>query len=609
MADSNAPEDDVKQETSFEVEQEQPKIDESTDEEASSEDTADENAADNSDEEPPIPKDPNRLQKFWASYKSKKKLSTPLTILALAAILLGIPATRYPILGMVIKQDVQFSVTDSTTHVPISGAEVTLGSKTAKTDGEGKATVKAAKLGKTQAKVAKKYYNDFTQNITVGLKKPASPTAFTLEATGRQVPIHIINKITGANLAGVTLKVSDTEAQTDKNGEATLVLPADKSNMDGMLTLTGYNNLGVKVTVSQLAVKENTFALTPAGKVYFLSKKTGKIDVVKSDLDGSNRQTVLAGTGSEEDTNTVLLASRDWKYLALQSRREGDKPRLYLIDTSSDKLTEMDSGDAAFTPVGWHDHDFVYKVFRNNVLAWQSKGSGLKAYNAENQQLTTIDETQAEGSSVNDYAGEILENVYILKGSIVYTKRWLASYSSVYRLAGKRMSVYSVKPNGANKQLVKDFDIGNNGYISAVLSEPEEVYFSVTSSSTTYYAYKDDKLAESKDVNAESFSKFYATFLQSPSGQSTFWYEPRDGKNSLFTGNASGEGGKEIASLSEFIPYGWYSDDYLLVSKSSSELYILPAGGTPTTSQILKITDYHKPAINFAGYGGGYGGQ
>jgi hypothetical protein len=28
--------------------------------------------------------------------------------------------------------------------------------------------------------------------------------------------------------------------------------------------------------------------LTPAGKIYFLSKQTGKIDVVKTDLDGSN---------------------------------------------------------------------------------------------------------------------------------------------------------------------------------------------------------------------------------------------------------------------------------------------------------------------------------
>ncbi len=348
----------------------------------------------------------------------------------------------------------------------------------------------------------------------------------------------------------------------------------------------------------------------PSGKVYFLSKKTGKIDVVKTDLDGSNRQTVLAGTGQEEDTNTVLLASRDWKFLALQSRREGDKARLYVIDTSNDMLTEIDSGDASFTPAGWHEHNFAYTVFRNNVPIWQAKKSAIKTYNADSKQLTVIDETNAEGTSDMEYAGETLGSIYILKDGLIYTKHWYASYYSVYRLSGKRMGIYKAKPNGTDKQLIKDFDAGNSGYISAAAYEPEEVYFAVyNNSATSYYEYHDGKVVEAKDVTAGSFSKFYPTYLLSPSGQNTFWYEPRDGKNTLFTGNQAGQNGKEIATLSEYIPYGWYSDDYLLVSKAGSELYILPSTGTIDKEQILKITDYHKPATSFAGYGYGYGGQ
>ena len=116
-------------------------------------------------------------------------------------------------------------------------------------------------------------------------------------------------------------------------------------------------------------------------------------------------------------------------------------------------------------------------------------------------------------------------------------------------------------------------------------------------------------MTESKEINDESFGKFYPTYLLSPNSLHTFWYEPRDGKNTLFTGTPNGEAGKEIASLSEYVPYGWYSDDYLLVSKNSSELYILPATGAGETGQVLKISDYHKPAVSFLGYGGGYGGQ
>jgi hypothetical protein len=60
-----------------------------------------------------------------------------------------------------------------------------------------------------------------------------------------------------------------------------------------------------------------------------------------------------------------------------------------------------------------------------------------------------------------------------------------------------------------------------------------------------------------------------------------------------------------IASSSDFTPYGWFTDGYILVSKDSSELYIQTAekGAKP-----LKITDYHKPDTEFEGYGYGYGG-
>ena len=376
------------------------------------------------------------------------------------------------------------------------------------------------------------------------------------------------------------------------------------------MTAKDYNNLALQITVNQSATKENTFAITPSGKLYFLSKQTGKIDVVKTDLDGSNRQTVLAGTGQEEETNTVLLASRDWKYLALQSRRESDKPRLYLIDTLTDKLTEIDSGNATFTPVGWNDHAFIYKVNRGGVLSWQPKAIALKTYNADTLQLGTIDETNAEGSSDNDFANEQIDNVYILKDAVIYTKSWSANYYSAYRLAGKRSGIYTVKPNGTARQVLKDFDSGTYTYISALPYKPDEIYFSVNSNNKTdYYEYEEGAVKEDKELNNESFNKFYATYLASPSGQSTFWYEPRDGKNTLFTGTTDGSSPKQVASLGEYTPYGWYSDNYLLVSKGGSELFIMPVTGVDTKTAILKVTDYHKPSVSFRGYGYGYGGN
>ena len=81
--------------------------------------------------------------------------------------------------------------------------------------------------------------------------------------------------------------------------------------------------------------------------------------------------------------------------------------------------------------------------------------------------------------------------------------------------------------------------------------------------------------------------------------------EPRDGKNTIFNGDSEGKNSKEIATLSEFIPYGWYTDDYVLVSKGGSELYVTGSG---FSTKPLKVTDYHKANFNSIGYGGGYGG-
>jgi hypothetical protein len=81
----------------------------------------------------------------------------------------------------------------------------------------------------------------------------------------------------------------------------------------------------------------------------------------------------------------------------------------------------------------------------------------------------------------------------------------------------------------------------------------------------------------------------------------------KDGKNTLFIGDNDGKNQKQIASLSDYTPYGWYGDNdqYVLLTKNGSELYI----ATPDTiNNPQKVTDYYRSQI-INGYGAGYGGQ
>ena len=574
---------------------------------------AESSAGDVSDEKPKpkqikVKSKSSKLKRLWRKYQARKKITIPLTVLLVILLLLAVPYSRYKVLGLFMKQNFAVEVIDSQTGKPVTGAQVKLSGKTAETDNQGKASVKVP-LGKKNIEVTKKYYKDTNQKVLVGLKKAKTPPQIKMEATGRQVPVTITNKITGKGVENVTIKAADAEFKTDSEGTATLVLPTDKETYAATLSAKDYNDKAITVKVTDQEVDENKFVIVPAGKLYFLSKASGKIDVVKTDLDGSNRQTVIKGTGKEVESDTVLLASRDWKYLVLKSKRDSTQPKLYLIETATDTLTTIDEGDATFNLTGWAEHYFVYTVGRNSVQFWQPKQSAIKGYNAENKHLAILDETTADGTGQFDYAAEYFGDVFAIRSTIIYEKNWNGSYLSTDRMNDKQAKIISIQADGSKKATLKSSGVPSGTTTSLIsfegrVYEANGIYFKY-SLDDSFYKYENGQLTSTADVSVNTFySEHYPTFLLSPSGNQTFWSEPRDGKNTLFVGDQSGEHGKQTASLSELTPYGWYSDNYLLVSKNGSELYILGAAG----GQTLKVSDYHKPALNFNGYGGGYGG-
>lgn len=537
---------------------------------------------------------------LWSFFKSKKGKITfgiVAAIIVLVGVLLAVPVTRYGILGPFIHKDLTVTVVDSKTGKPVSDATVSTPGATAHTDNNGKATLTKLPVGTHTVTVTKKYYKDASLSALVSILHDPSIGAIQLQATGRQVPITVTNKISGAALAKATIVAGDATAITDGKGDATLVLPANDATVAATIKADNYNNNAVSVTVTEQVDAKNAFTLTPAGKVYFLSKRTGIINVMKSDLDGSNQQVVMQGTGKEDDTRTVLLASRDWKYLLLQTRRDGAKQDLYVINTANDQATEIDTGNVTFTSVGWHNHVFAYLVERQDVPYGQPKRQALKSYDAEANKLVTLAETNAQNGTSEDFGYNYFDDA---KGTLIYVANIQSSTAQT--------TINSIQLDGSNKKVLYTLPV--NTFIGlAIPYAPNAVYYiAATSPQSTFYEYEDGAVKPNTTISQSQVTQLYPTFLQSPSGSQTFWYEPRDGKNTLFIGDKDGKNGKQIATASDFTPYGWYGDDYLLVSKNSSELYIVSAKN-PDFSKAVKLTDYHKPlAGTFYGYGGGYGG-
>lgn len=527
----------------------------------------------------------------------------------IAVIIFAIPATRYTILGLFIKKSVQVQVVDSIYSTPVSNAQVKLGGGEAKTDGNGKAVVKA-RLGKSNLEVSKQYYLTSRSKYLVGLKSAPKPKV-KLVATGRLVPIKVSNKITGKPMSGAQIAVFGTTAKTDKKGNALVALPTNTATQSAKISAPGFNTAATTVVITDKVLAANSFTLTPSGQVYFLSNLNGTLDVVKTNLDGTGRKVVLKGTGQEDKPNTSLLASRDWKYLVLKSRRAGNYPGLYLIDTSNDKITQFENSDSTSNLVGWYGHDFVFDLTKNNNDLWTVGRQTLKSYDAEHLQLNQLDSNQAEGT-VNSYAYQTLGSYYLVNGQVVYTVQWNQGFSPTpIDLSSKNDNIRGVQPNGNSKKDYQSLPSDTTGYISAVLSAPQTIYYSVPNeknTSVTYYEYENQSAKVATDMTQARFNQDYPTYLLSPLGTQSFWTDLRDGKNTLFLGGPNANNPKQIATLSDYAPYGWFTESYALVSKNSSELYIMPAGPVSSTYKPVKITDYYKPAKTFNGYGYGYGG-
>jgi hypothetical protein len=550
-------------------------------------------------------------EKFRGLSKVKKALVVGV---ALLVVLMAVPITRYKVLGLFIKKEVLIYTIDSGSGDIVYNAHVTIDGKEPFCGGDKPPYPNCfakVPVGKHKLKISAAYYDSVEKDITVELGKSGKQNIeVPMTANGSAVYFNVTDKISGKPLEKAHIKVGQSESLTTE-GRGLIFTDFSASTLEAEVSLDGYNSVKTTVEVVPGKIQQDIVELTlvPAGKLYFLSKLSGKIDVVKANLDGTERVTVLAGTGKEEEAGTVLLASRDWKYMALLSAREG-KAKLYLIDTATDKLTTIDEGEATFSITGWLDHDFIYTVNRENVEYWQPKRQALKSFNASSKKLTILDETGSEGPNADDQAHEYYGEIYALKGAVVFVKNWDASYYSMGRLNDKKASVVSIKGDGSSKTTLKTLALpaGTNATGISFESRAYEaggIYYK-SAFEDVVYEYEDGKFETTDEITVDNFyEKVYPTFLQSPNGKENFWSESRDGKNTLFVGDEDGENGKEIVKLSELTQYGWFTDDYLLVSKNNSELYIMAKDGV---REPIKVTDYHKPVFTYYGYGGGYGG-
>ncbi|MDB5161056.1 MAG: hypothetical protein JWO96_436 [Candidatus Saccharibacteria bacterium] len=520
----------------------------------------------------------------WRWYLARKKWTIPASILLAILVLAAIPWSRYHAAALVIKKDLTVEIKDSKTNTPVSGAAVSYAGQTLITNAEGKAVLPKLKAGHHPAVISKKYYKDQPIDIFSPILAPKNPSRVSLIATGRQVPVHVTDYVDDKPLAGATITIADTNAKTDSKGDATVVVPAGLNEQKAVAKLEGYNDGQFTVNADAQQPAATKIKLVPAGKIYFFSKRTGKLDLMKANLDGSSTETVLAGTGYEQVASSFISQSPDWKYIALVIKRSSADatPQLYILSTGDDRLLNVDGGNANFVVQGWSGSHLIYTAAQADLPDYQTGKAKLKSYDAATGKTTQLDQTKGsnneDGTAAESYAATIVSG-----GNVIYAKNWAIAGTA----KGQEHSLNVIGVDGQDYKLAASYPSSDTVYYSQHTANSIYVWQQPHAGTDSFYDYTIGSAPKQVNINSNDFYSGTQGYYPSPSGKYILWTEQRDGKNTLLIGDQSG-GTQNVASFSDYLPFGWYTDKYLILTKTGSELYILGThGGSP-----LKITDY-----------------
>jgi hypothetical protein len=530
-----------------------------------------------------------RLSNWLATHK---KVAIPLAILLVVVAAAATPWSRYHAAGLVIKKNFTVKVSDSTAGTPVSGALVSSGKVSALTNAEGVASL-SLPVGPHHLTISKKYYAGTQSELTVPITGSKN-VVLDLVATGRQVGLNVKDLLSGKSLSGVQIEVAGISAKTDSGGKALLVVPASSGAEQASLSLNGYNDAKVDLKISSQDIVQNDAVLTPAGKVYFLSKRTGKLNVMKSNLDGTGAEVVVAATGHEQVDSSALSRSPDGRYVVLETQRNDndDPPQLYILSVSDDRLLTFDSGDFKFTIIGWLGDNLIYEANNNNLADWQAGKQKIKSYNAATGKTTVLDSTAA--GKANTEIFQSFGHVYLTAQGIVFTKQWSGFVPEV--LDGRKNTVLSIKADGQQEQALASYDAekySENLYRYA----PNGFYIELDFSRSTDAIFYDFTVGGSfKKISRPTSRQLFdnPVYYFSPAGDQTYWSEFRDGKNTLITADMYGSQPSQKVHAAGYAAVGWYTDKYLLATnKDQNELYIM----SPAASKPIKIADYQSTYV------------
>lgn len=464
-----------------------------------------------------------RIKNFFSAWwhnRLARRLTIIAVVLGLAAAMTA-PTSRYFLLNTFgVRSGASVKILDESTKQPLKNVQVRLQGTEAFTDSDGVAKFTGIRLGSTELVIEKRAFAPVHEPVTLGWgSNPLGDRELT--PVGSQYSFAVNDYLSGKPLSKIEAVSGEASAYSDDEGKIKLTI--DKTDDAPVeVRIIGEGLREEKLTIDANDKSEHALQMVPSRKHAFISKRSGKYDVYKIDVDGKNEEMVLAGTGSERD-DMVLLPHPTKDIVALVSTRGNVRNRdRYLLS----KLTIIDLSENSTVEAGQSERVQLVDWIGDRVVYVQI-ASGTSAADPKRHRLMSYDLDEAKSKELA--SSNFFNDVVVARGAVYYAP------SSAYQTSGT--SLYKINADGSGRQTV---------FASETWNMYRTSYGGMTfSSGQDWYEYNLANNTSNK-LPGEPANLRPRLYTDSPNGQQSLWIDQRDGKGVLLAYDIAKNEDKEI---------------------------------------------------------------
>lgn len=521
-----------------------------------------------------------RSKKFWASFI--------LLVIAGAAAAWFIEPSRWWALGLV-GQKTQLTIQLS---APSEGKQqaaklknviVTVNGRDFTSNQNGEVEIPDQPYGKVSIKATKQGYSTANYEGVIDFDpffyqfggreedEAAKKVQLELKAVGVAVSFKAVDFLSGQPITDGQYTVGDLIIKPDEQGIVAFKAPVEDSDTVKVTSDFAGKYIDKSFDLQLNAKEPPSLTFVPGGKHYFMSKRDGALSIYSSNVDGTEVQQLIPGTG-QETPNTAFSVSPSGKYGVLASTRDAARDtkgvlqqRLYVIDLEKKQMTKVDDAEE-FAFADWAGDKLVY-----TRVAKAADGKYQRS-------LKTIEVSSKKTSDIATATN--IYNVAVSFEQIVYVQTEQLKDTDTIQ---QKLVRYDIKNNNA-----KDLGSGTSSYVQ---QDFDRIAFQTFPDQKWHdYNFNTGQLKDAASPAQPDYSQVFLS-TASPDGTRRIKIDRIDGKFTIIAKTTADGAEKQLYGTGGLGgPIRWIQNDVIVfrvVNDRETADYVLSIKG----GQPKKITD------------------